>query len=356
MITFVEFHMINKMKSNFCRLEYLPNLAAGQIMACFKEKGIKAELVSGQTRYFKDVFINEQEELFQLLAGLQKEDLKRAGQIGFGNLLMLHQHFSSDKSGLKDLLKNAYSVVSGQSEEDYLDKNKLLQTLRIKNALFELYDFYYSQKEEKNLSIINNLCKAVRKTKPDVLAFSFTSNYDYAHAEYLSDYVKEAVNTLKKELDIPVIACSQLLPTMPALKEHIFKSLALDYFIFDDGLKTLPELAERLESSKPADKISNLGYRKGGRIITTQKAEPKNFDELPCPDFSDFELDYYFFPKRILKLINKYVEQGNNLDKTGSFIEWLHKREDVFGFVTEKKWYDIGSLDQLEKADKHYGK
>ena len=40
MITFVEFHMINKMKSNFCRLEYLPNLAAGQIMACFKEKGI----------------------------------------------------------------------------------------------------------------------------------------------------------------------------------------------------------------------------------------------------------------------------------------------------------------------------
>jgi len=33
---------------------------------------------------------------------------------------------------------------------------------------------------------------------------------------------------------------------------------------------------------------------------------------------------------------------------------WLYKKEDVFAYVTEREWYDIGSKDQLEKADKKF--
>lgn len=62
----------------------------------------------------------------------------------------------------------------------------------------------------------------------------------------------------------------------------------------------------------------------------------------------------YLFPKKTIELIKKYIAQGNNPDKTGSFIEWLHKREAVHSYVTDKKWYDIGSPEQLEKANKHY--
>ncbi|MBI2650473.1 nucleotidyltransferase family protein [Candidatus Woesearchaeota archaeon] len=80
-----------------------------------------------------------------------------------------------------------------------------------------------------------------------------------------------------------------------------------------------------------------------------------NFEEKPSnPKSTLASTGIYLFPKKTIPLIKKYIEQGNNPDKTGSFIEWLHKREKVHSFVTDKKWYDIGSIGQLEKANKYY--
>lgn len=80
-----------------------------------------------------------------------------------------------------------------------------------------------------------------------------------------------------------------------------------------------------------------------------------NFEEKPLvPKSTLASTGIYIFPKKTIGLISKYIAQGNNPDKTGSFIEWLHKRDDVHSFVTCKKWYDIGSLEQLEKANRHY--
>jgi len=80
-----------------------------------------------------------------------------------------------------------------------------------------------------------------------------------------------------------------------------------------------------------------------------------HFEEKPQnPKSTLASTGIYLFPKKTIELIKKYIEQGNNPDKTGSFIEWLHKRDKVHSYVTDKKWYDIGSFEQLEKADKHY--
>lgn len=82
-----------------------------------------------------------------------------------------------------------------------------------------------------------------------------------------------------------------------------------------------------------------------------------NFEEKPiAPKSTLASTGIYIFPKKTIGLIRKYIAQGNNPDKTGSFIEWLHKREKVHSFVTDKKWYDIGSIEQLEKANKEYNK
>lgn len=80
-----------------------------------------------------------------------------------------------------------------------------------------------------------------------------------------------------------------------------------------------------------------------------------NFEEKPVsPKSTLASTGIYLFPKRTIDLIRKYISQGNNPDKTGSFIEWLHKRDLVHSYVTEKRWYDIGSFEQLEHANKHY--
>lgn len=79
------------------------------------------------------------------------------------------------------------------------------------------------------------------------------------------------------------------------------------------------------------------------------------FEEKPVsPKSTLVSTGIYLFPKKTLGLIEKYISQGNNPDKTGDFIKWLHKRETVYGYVTEKKWYDIGNLEQLAKANKNF--
>ena len=80
-----------------------------------------------------------------------------------------------------------------------------------------------------------------------------------------------------------------------------------------------------------------------------------NFKEKPPNPISTLvSTGIYLFSKKTISLIEKYIAQGNNPDKTGSFIEWLHKRKAVYSYVTDKKWYDIGSVEQLEKANKYY--
>lgn len=92
-----------------------------------------------------------------------------------------------------------------------------------------------------------------------------------------------------------------------------------------------------------------------GIVETDNENLVTHFEEKPQnPRSTLASTGIYLFPKKTIELIKKYIEQGNNPDKTGSFIEWLHKRESVHSFVTDKKWYDIGSFEQLEKADKHY--
>ncbi|MBU0614676.1 MAG: nucleotidyltransferase family protein [Nanoarchaeota archaeon] len=61
----------------------------------------------------------------------------------------------------------------------------------------------------------------------------------------------------------------------------------------------------------------------------------------------------YFLPKHIIPKLKEFLITGLS-DKIGSFLEWLHLREDVYGYATEKAWYDIGSLEQLEEAKENF--
>jgi len=61
----------------------------------------------------------------------------------------------------------------------------------------------------------------------------------------------------------------------------------------------------------------------------------------------------YFFPKDAIQLLPEFLKTGLS-DKIGSFLEWLHKNTDIYGYVTDKAWYDIGSLEQLEQAKQNF--
>lgn len=101
--------------------------------------------------------------------------------------------------------------------------------------------------------------------------------------------------------------------------------------------------------------VMDTSLAKNYGVVEVENNLVVNFEEKPSsPKSTLASTGIYLFPKKTISLIKKYIAQGNNADKTGNFIEWLHKREKVYSYITDKKWYDIGSLEQLEKADKYY--
>ena len=62
----------------------------------------------------------------------------------------------------------------------------------------------------------------------------------------------------------------------------------------------------------------------------------------------------FIIPRKDLKLINKYIQEGNNPDALGYFIEWLVKRKDVYGYVFGDPWFDIGSFESYNEANEYY--
>ena len=62
----------------------------------------------------------------------------------------------------------------------------------------------------------------------------------------------------------------------------------------------------------------------------------------------------YLYTKETASLIRKYLDDGNNPDNTGSFLQWLYPRKEVYAFINKGKIIDIGTPETLEKARKEF--
>jgi glucose-1-phosphate thymidylyltransferase len=60
----------------------------------------------------------------------------------------------------------------------------------------------------------------------------------------------------------------------------------------------------------------------------------------------------YFYPRRVLPLVEQYLAEDNNPDQPGRLPEWLYSRTPVYTWRFPGEWYDIGSKEQLEEADR----
>ena len=51
-------------------------------------------------------------------------------------------------------------------------------------------------------------------------------------------------------------------------------------------------------------------------------------------------------------LVRRYLGEGNNPDQPGRLIEWLYPQTPVYTWRLPGRWYDIGSTETLEEADR----
>jgi len=88
----------------------------------------------------------------------------------------------------------------------------------------------------------------------------------------------------------------------------------------------------------------------GDGRITFFEEKPKN----PTSTLTGIAL--YFYPKATIPRIKQYIAEGNNPDQPGRLIQWLYTREPVYTWKVPGLWYDIGSKETLEEANKIFAK
>src|SRR5436190_11636556 len=77
------------------------------------------------------------------------------------------------------------------------------------------------------------------------------------------------------------------------------------------------------------------------------------FEEKPKqPTSTVTGIALYFYPKKSIPLIKQYIAEGNNPDQPGRLVQWLYPRTPVYVWDVPGLWYDIGSKETLEEANR----
>ena len=103
--------------------------------------------------------------------------------------------------------------------------------------------------------------------------------------------------------------------------------------------------------------VKDLGLSKKYGIVSLDKNNKViDFSEKPeKPRFTLAAKCLYFFPKEKLEIIKAYLNTDAAKDAPGYFLEWLSKKEAIFGYVfKDEKWFDIGDKKSYEEADREF--
>ncbi|WP_458210694.1 sugar phosphate nucleotidyltransferase [Haladaptatus sp. NG-SE-30] len=113
-------------------------------------------------------------------------------------------------------------------------------------------------------------------------------------------------------------------------------SFDIDDFVDFFEAKGSPCLAAYDVGSEELAKSYGLVELDGERVV--------DFQEKPDdPNSTLVSIACYAFTRENLPLLERYLEDGNNPDEPGWFIQWLQSRHDVYAYTFDEAWYDIGT-------------
>lgn len=112
-----------------------------------------------------------------------------------------------------------------------------------------------------------------------------------------------------------------------------------------------------LQQNAPVLGVYDVGdleeIKKYNAIEIDEEQRITYFEEKPANPRSTLTgIALYHYPKSSLPLIKQYIAEGNNPDQPGRLVQWLYPRVPFYVWRVPGIWYDVGSKETLEEANR----
>jgi len=111
------------------------------------------------------------------------------------------------------------------------------------------------------------------------------------------------------------------------------------------------------QQNAPVTGVYDVGdleqIKKYNAIDIDENSRISYFEEKPKEPKSTLTgIALYFYPAATLPLIHEYIAEGNNPDQPGRLVQWLYPRVPFYVWKVPGLWFDIGSIETLEEANR----
>ena len=128
--------------------------------------------------------------------------------------------------------------------------------------------------------------------------------------------------------------------------------------LFSDDLFEFGEYCRK--KNAPVLAVYDVGnleeIKKYNSIEIDEEGRITFFEEKPAEPKSTLTgIALYYYPVSALPLIRQYIAEGNNPDQPGRLVQWMYKRVPFYTWKVPGLWFDVGSKETLEEANRVFG-
>ncbi len=123
--------------------------------------------------------------------------------------------------------------------------------------------------------------------------------------------------------------------------------------LFSEPLTEFVAHARNSEATLATYDVGDLeAIKKYSAITLDDEGVITSFEEKPQQPKSTLTgIALYYFSRATIPMFRTYIDEGNNPDQPGRFIQWLYTRKPVKTFQIQGTWFDIGSKETLQEAN-----
>jgi len=128
--------------------------------------------------------------------------------------------------------------------------------------------------------------------------------------------------------------------------------------LFSESLESFIRQARKHPAAIATYDVGDLeAIKKYANIETDAEGRVIRFEEKPQhPRNTLAGIALYYYAKDVVPMFTRYIAEGNNPDQPGRFVQWLYELKPVYAYQVSGTWYDIGSKETLEEANRIFQK